>query len=111
MEKRGVRPSWQRQHGKRDQRSEPPAVTAPRLRHGLVYYIIRFTLHCLFPLYKKTISFCRDPGSAKLIPCFCSLTTINLAESVGVFVLDLRRTLEKAFSIRCRSHAPVFAGE
>src|ERR1043166_1839210 len=68
VKKRGVGLSWQRQDGKRDQRSEPPAVTAPRLRRGLVYYIIRFTLHFLVPLYKMPIPICRDPEARSSFP-------------------------------------------
>src|SRR5262249_29660121 len=45
VKKRGVRTSGQRKEGKCDQRSEPPAVTAPGLRDGLDVYVFCFTLH------------------------------------------------------------------
>ena len=54
---RGMRLSWQRQHGKRDQGSEATAATTPRICGALNDYVVYFTLHGLFYLsYRYKLS-------------------------------------------------------
>src|SRR6516225_7506843 len=54
VEKRGLRPAWQRQAGKYDQPSEPRAGSMPRVSGTSDDYVLCFTFHeWFFRLYKS----------------------------------------------------------
>src|SRR5262245_18983089 len=58
VKKRGVRASWRCQAGKRDQRSEAPAVSTPRTSGSFGGHVLRLTFHDWFsPCISSLIAF------------------------------------------------------